>query len=83
MWKYIWNGRDCIERIDRCDKCVVKWLVRLFNACCEKGDVPKEWQKACIMPLRVKASTHERFFAAGVSVNLRQREKMARSLPGA
>ena len=30
---------------------VLKWLVRLFNACWINGEVPTDWKEAMIVPL--------------------------------
>nr|XP_053651035.1 protein cycle-like isoform X4 [Cherax quadricarinatus] len=30
---------------------VLEWLVQLFNKCMEEGKVPRDWQRACIVPL--------------------------------
>ena len=39
------------ESLKRGGWSMVEWMRRLFNVCMERGEVPEEWQRACIVPL--------------------------------
>ena len=40
-----------VEFIKKGGDCVVDWLVRIFNVCMGRGEVPEDWRNACIVPL--------------------------------
>jgi len=46
-------GRDGImgEMIRAGGVAMCRWLARMMNVCWERGEVPKDWQEACVVPV--------------------------------
>ncbi|XP_069947548.1 RNA-directed DNA polymerase from mobile element jockey isoform X1 [Cherax quadricarinatus] len=57
---------------------VLEWLVLLFNKCMEEGKVPRDWQRACIVPLyKGKGDKRECKNYRGISLLSKMKNRIA------